>query len=379
MPAYTNATFVKPLIAEFGWSLSQVALATTLSVLAVGLMSPLLGVLVDRVGSRRLAAAGLLCVSAGFAALSQQTGGIAAFIGVHVLLAVLGAGASPVTLTRAVADSFDRARGLALGLALAGSGITGTFAPPLVGRIVGEEGWRAGYVALALTALAAAPVVWLLLGRGAANSRSGAAATTPHTGATVGEARRTLLFWRLFAAFLLLALAVAGFLLHLTPMLIDAGLSPARAAAIQGMLGLSVLAGRLAVGWLVDRFFAPNVAAVMLMLAALGVAAFALGGVTWAVPAALLLGFAFGAEVDLIAYLASRYFGLRAYGAIYGWQYGAFMIGSAMSPLLIAVIATGPGGYTLALGLSAAMLVAVAIQFASLPRFELLRARATPA
>jgi predicted MFS family arabinose efflux permease len=134
---------------------------------------------------------------------------------------------------------------------------------------VAENGWRGGYLALAAVAAIAAPIVFLLLGaRSERPPAEPGAVEAPITGAAFAEAVRSPVFWRMLAAFLLLAVAVAGWVLHLIPMLVESGLTPAEAAGVQGALGLSVLAGRLITGYLVDHVFAPWVATVMLVLAA---------------------------------------------------------------------------------------------------------------
>ena len=370
LPFYTGGVFVKPLEAEFGWTREQIALGSLASTFTVAFASPWVGALVDRFGVRIPAVLGLLFLSLGFVALSRMPGSIGVFVAIQVAVAVLAASSSPLTFTRVVNAWFERSKGLALGLTLAGIGVTAALAPGLVSAIVAEDGWRSGYLTLAAVAAVAAPIVFLLLGAKCERPPTAPGAVAPPVvGMPFAAAVRSTVFWRLVAAFLLLAVAVAGWVLHLIPMLVESGLTPAEAAGVQGALGLSVLAGRLITGYLVDHIFAPRVAAVMLLLAAVGVGLLAFGGPEFALAAAIALGFALGAEVDLIGFLTARYFGLRAYGRLYGLQYGAFIVGAGLSPVLVAAVARRAGGYPEALIASVVLLVMVAVLFATSPRF----------
>lgn len=359
--------FVGPLEAEFGWTRQQISVGALASTFALALASPFIGAAVDRFGVRGPGALGLLGLGLGFVALGQMGGSIGLYIGIQVLIAFIAGASSPLTFTRAVNAYFEKARGLALGLTLAGMGVTATLAPRLVTGIIESAGWRQGYLTLAIIAAAAALPVYLLF-----RLKPTSPGLTPLVGtsADVRAVVRSAIFWRLFATFLLLSLAVAGYVLHLIPMLVDSGMTAAEAAAVQGALGASVLAGRLVMGYLVDVFFAPKVAALMALTASCGVAALAFGGADYALLAAIALGFALGAEVDLIGYLTARYFGLATYGRIYGLLYGSFIIGAGLSPLAIATLATSSNGYSVALVGSTAMLLVVALLFARSPVFS---------
>jgi len=283
-------------------------------------------------------------------------------------------GSTPVSYTRSVNERFDAGRGLALGLTLSGTGIAAFFGPPAVAAIIAGQGWRSAYFQMAALVTLAIPIIFHLLGA------RPMPAPRPVTKAAIeaGEkpARLALSamladsrFLRLLVIFFFLALGVSGFVLHLIPMLTDAGMPAIEAAGIQARLGLAVIVGRLAVGAAVDHFFAPRVAAVSLCLTIAGILALAIIGPSVAPLSALAIGFALGAEVDLIGYLTVRYFGLGHYGRRYGILYGAFVLGTGCSPLLIAAIAEHAGGYRPALWTCAAMVTIATLLLATAPRF----------
>lgn len=152
-------------------------------------------------------------------------------------------------------------------------------------------------------------------------------------------------------------------------MLQDAGLTALRAAHIASLIGIGVIAARLTIGYAMDRLFAPAVGACVLLLTAAGCWLLATAGPGVAAGAALLIGFAMGAEVDLIAYLISRYFGLKHFGAINGCGYAAYNMGAAVSPFLIGRLFSITGSYTLALEITSGLCAMAAGSLLTLGRY----------
>lgn len=371
LPFYTVGVFVSSFEAEFGWTRSELALAGFMGTLTTVTCAPLVGSLIDRYGVHRPAAVGFAGVAGMFAAFSMLQGSLALYFAVVIAGAGIGLASTPLSFTRVVNEQFDAARGLALGITLAGTGLTATLGPSLTAAFVQEYGWRAGFRALAWIVVVGAPLVLLLLSRrrSRSDSQRTAKAALPTDRLTLREAIKKPLFCLLLAAFTALSIGVCGYVLHLIPMLTDAGIDITTAASIQGSLGLAVIAGRVAVGALVDRFFAPRVAACVISFTALGMIMLAVAGPTVAAPAAFAIGFALGAEVDLIGYLTARYFGMASYGRLYGLLYGTFVLGAGVSPVVIAWLQETSGNYESALFVSAGFVVLAAVLFLNAPPF----------
>src|SRR6266436_2935218 len=141
-------------------------------------------------------------------------------------------------------------------------------------------------------------------------------------------------FWLLICVFFLTGASVHAGVLHMPALLTDRGLSPEHAALASSIIGLSLLVGRLGSGYLLDRFFAPRVAMSFFGASALGMAILWLGSTgNIALGAAFLVGLSMGAEADIIAYLISRYFGLRAFGTAFGFAFGSFVLAGALGTL----------------------------------------------
>jgi MFS family permease len=164
---------------------------------------------------------------------------------------------------------------------------------------------------------------------------------------------KTRVYWTIAAGFIAVATAVSALVIHMVPLLRDTGMPLSQAAAVASFIGVGVILGRVLVGWTIDRVFAPNVAAAVFLLTASGCALLNLGGAQTAPLAAFLIGFALGAEIDLIAYLTARYFGMKNYGFLYGSIYSMFSIGAAAGPAIVGRLYDLYGNYHIALWIMA--------------------------
>ena len=127
-----------------------------------------------------------------------------------------------------------------------------------------------------------------------------------------------------------------------------------------GTFGLATLTGRLLAGFLVDRIFAPYVASVFFLGPIAGFVMLSTASGTLPDYGVVLMGLGLGTEVDLIAFLISRYFGQRAFGEIYGYLFMVFSLGTAIGPVVTGVVFQMSGSYEPALiAAGGALIIAV--------------------
>ncbi|MSR09550.1 MAG: MFS transporter [Gammaproteobacteria bacterium] len=368
----TFSIFLGPLRAEFGWTPSQTFTGLLLVTAAVTIAAPFIGSLVDRFGARRIIIFGFLMEGAVIASFATQTESLLTFYARYIALAILGLGTTHVAFARVISVWFDRRRGLALGIALAGLGVGGIIWPLLSQWAITAYGWRTAYV---IVALAVATVGILAIGLVVRESPGsmgllpdgdeqpkavrGVVPEVPaQTGFTLGETLRQGHFWLMLGAFLLIGIGVQSLILHLVPMLVLRDVEPMRAAQAQSLVAAALIVGRLGAGMLMDRFFAPRVAIAFLLGPVVGIILLASGASgTAAFLAGMLTGLAAGAEVDVTAFLASRYFGLKYFSRIYAWFYSAYSAGAGIGPLLTAQAVEHYGDYTEILYVHAALLI----------------------
>jgi len=380
VPFYTIGMLAPELNKAFGWEFSAMLVGLPIMTLGVLVASPLVGLLADRFGVRRVALVSIVLFSLSFMAFSMNQGSIELFYLNWGLMALFGAGTLPITWTRAVNNRFDLHKGLALGLSLLGTGIFGCLVKPLTAWLIADFGWRTAYVAIgALPLLIALPVA-LLWFRDADDDLSNAvqrreaqaqrAAAAP--GMSFRESLRDYRFWLLAFSFTLISFAVGGLIPNMENILKVAGFGRSDVVALVSLIGLSVTVGRIAGGWLIDRLWAPGVAFVMISLPAL--ACYLLAADSLSVGSArlaiVLVGIAAGIEYDLMAFLVARYFGMKSYGAIYGAQYGFFAFGAGLAPVVFGKAFDKAGSYDSVLLLAAVMLFLGALALLGLGRYR---------
>ncbi|MGC6329249.1 MFS transporter [Rhizorhabdus sp. FW153] len=356
---YSLGLFVQPLQAEFGWSRAEVSGAAASQQFGIFLSAPLVGWLADRWGARPIAIASFLVTPVALIALSRVGNSVVEWDLLWLLVSLAGAGTTPAIWARIVSLRFDHSRGLALGLMLMGTGTAAMLAPALLGPVFADEGWRTAVLVMAGATLLVGLPASLIVGT----------ADRPAPGERLRgrfEANRQTLTLLVIA--FLLGLIVAGLIVHLVPMLVDRGMAQADAARMAAAVGVAVLVARLVVGYLFDRFHAPYVAALFLLSPV--IAALLLLGGGPVLIAALMLGLAAGAEVDMLAYFTGRYAALRNYGATYGGVLGLFCLGAGLGPMLFGKAYDALGGYDAALSISAAALLVVVGMIATLGRYR---------
>ncbi len=351
-----------PVHAETGWDFKTISAGITLFGLIASFTAPFVGGLADRRGVRPVALVSLALFGFVFASMYLVPATLPAWFAFWAMLGVIGIGSTPVTWSRAVAMWFQRRRGLALGTMLLGTSAAGILVPQIAQRAIADGGWRLAFPALALLPLLLAlPVglAWFREPRPEERPAGLADASGALTGLSLREAMHGKRFWLLFGSILIIATAYGGAHIHMAQIVALHGHPPATAAGVMSVVALGILAGRVIVGMLFDRFWAPGIAAATMLLPA--IAAVLLMGTGAALEPLMLggflLGFAAGAESDVIAFLAARYFGMAHYGRIYGWLYMPFGIGSAISPILYGAVRDATGGYD-------AMLMAAIFMFA---------------
>ena len=360
---FSFGVFLKPLALEFQAGRGSISFARALhsTILAFGL--PLAGRLIDRFGARKVILpftfiSALIMLSSSFC--STRIWQLYLF---YLVLGVASCGVSPVSYCYLISHWFDRFRGLALGVMMLGLGLGAIIMPPVAQYLIAAIGWRFtfGLVGAAIL-LFTMPVIAILIkdtpdelglsqdgGPGAAVA---SLAPHAHPGLSWREAGRAPTFWLLFSAFILVSASVQACFAHIAAILADRGVSAQAGALATSIFGAGLLAGRTGLGYLLDRFFAPRVAAVIFGCAAAGIAILRISASPrLAFVAPFFIGLGLGAEVDIMAYLTSRYFGLRSFGTIYGFTFAGFGLAGGLGTYLMGVAYDATGSYALTLAL----------------------------
>lgn len=379
--AYTIGIVASAMNADLAWPRGEILAATLVGTIMVIVLGAFVGRLIDRIGARPVALVSTGGVGLGLLLLSIAGSSIAGFYALWGLLTVLGLGTLPMTYAKIVTQWFDQARGLALGLALASTGLAGAFYPFYLGYLTEGTDWRSGFIGLGcLPLLVSLPIQFLWL-REPAESQAAARSTSVATGLTLREAVVRYQFWAAAIAAMLLNFAGGGLLPNFFPLLTEGGLSAADATRALALLALSVTAGRLIGGFLLDRMWAPHVALVLVAPAIGGALLLATQEPSFALAllSVSLIGIATGAEYDLLAYVTGRYFGRRHFSELFGLQFAVFAIGTGVAPACFGLMRDRLGSFEPVLYLAATTMAASVLLLYTLGRYPADYAPATSA
>lgn len=370
---YSIGPFIAPLHQEFGWTRAQTAAGITVSAIVSAIFCIPVGMLVDRIGPRRVGLAGVLLMAAAFALLGSATGEPSNWLMLWAVVAVGTFWVQATVWTSAVASRFETSRGLAFAITLSGASVAATLFPFLATWLIAAYGWRSAFMAMAGIWAALVFPLLLLFFRGAqdqGSARRAAAATAANvkTGISFAEGLRSPVLYKLLLACGLFSFTLIGALVHFVPILTDAGAVPLKAAGIASLIGLFSIVGRLGTGLLLDRFPGHRVGAIAFLIPIIACALLLLDGASTVSQcvAAAAIGLTVGSEVDVIAYLAAKHFGLKNFGALYGVLQMALAFGTAFGPLAAGAVFDHYHGYAPFLVLTMALLATSAVALFSL-------------
>jgi MFS family permease len=374
---YGIGPFMTPIAQEFGWSRATLSAGITIAGVTGAAFSVLVGLLVDRLGPRLVGLIGVPLMMAAFAMLGTATGEKTNWFALWGFIAFANLWLQATVWTGAVATRFESSRGLAFAVTLSGASVAATAYPILATWLIGTHGWRDAFMWMAGIWGALVFPVMLLFFRGARDSRqpqlSAATASIAIPGVSVSEGLRMGAFYKLLAASGLFTFTAIGIMVHFVPILTDHGADPLAAAGIASLIGIFSIIGRLGAGVLLDRLPGHKVGAGVFLLP---IAACVLLLDDGSSPlnqsvAAACFGLTVGAEVDVIAYLTSRYFSLKNYGVLLGAMVGALALGAAFGPLAAGAAFDHYGGYPefLVLTIACMAISGIALATLGLPRF----------
>lgn len=347
MSIYSIGFFIEPLTRDFGWSSAQVVAGFSAVALLAVLLSPFVGGLIDRYGSRRLAIPGIILSTCTFAAFGFATGSQTQWMVLWVIYACFALLVKATVWTAAVASVFNAGRGLALAVALSGAAVAQAVGPLTAQWLIDDYGWRNAFVWMGFGwgGFVLALVLPFFFDAHDHLRKSAAGSKTPAmapilTGLTLREAMRNPPILRIAAALSIATFLGVGVTVHKAPILAEIGIARHNAAQIVAAAGIAGICGKLVTGWLLDRFRTGWINGICLALPAVALTLLLvpIHSRTLAICAMLIFGYSGGAYLQICTYLTSRYGGLRHFGKIFGVMASLMALGSALGPLVAGVI-----------------------------------------
>ena len=351
----STGIFMEPLGKEFGWNKSMQTSGLTIAALVGMLLSPFFGILIDKHGTRKLALPGLVLSGLCVTAFGYATGSVTQWIVMWSFYALASLAIKSTIWTSAVSGVFDKGRGLAIGVALSGTAVAMTIAPPLVNSLVENFGWRNAFAWLGLGwgGLTLILCYFLLYDahdlklRPMHESVDGKRAETSLPGLSVAQAWRSSALWRIgISTFLMMVITIA-LNVHQYPIMTEAGVDRTSAAWFASLAGFSGIIGKLVTGWLLDRYRPNWIGGVTLAMTAGAFILLMMPNLTtpMIVTAMVVNGYAAGTKLQICGLLTSRYGGIKNFGKIFGMMATMIAAGSAIGPFFASAVYDFYGNY----------------------------------
>jgi predicted MFS family arabinose efflux permease len=376
----TTSIFMQPVSEEFGWGRTLFASGVSIATFVTAILSPFLGIIVDKWGARRLAVPGVLLTIAAMTAFGLTNGTVWMWVALWLFFGAASACIKSTVWTVAVLGVFTRSKGLALALVMSGTALSQILVPPLGNWLITEFGWRSAYVWLGLGwGIPTFLLTWFFFfdlhdvaaRRRAKAEAQEAAAAVDLPGLTVAQASRDWALWRVGISNFVVMVLTQGLLAHLMPILTDAGVSRGYAALLMSLSGVAGIAGKLITGVLLDRFRPNWIGGLTLGAAALTFALLmdGLNSPAAIVFALIVNGYAAGTKTQITGYLTASYGGMKSFGVVYGVMAACMAAASGLGPLVAGAVYDLSGGYELFLLAGAIGCAFGGVMIVSLPNY----------
>lgn len=313
--------FVIPLQKQLGLSRTEV-MVSPIALMAVSLLSPVVARYLDRDGPRRWVLGSFGVLGVAYILLATMPPSAGAYYAITLLFVLGGCATATMAFCKGISLIFSKGAGLAFGVTMSGVSLVSAAIIPLLNKVITDYGWQAAYGLCALFVFAIGiPALFFMFRLPAAAPCANQTAEAPGFSLSV---LKTPAFWCLAISVSFGTFCIGGLMTHFYPMLVSSGMNSSVAAAALSTYAIAIGAGRIVVGFLLDRFNPKIIACVCMTLPALGavVLLLALSGLISAYCvflAAFLMGWGQGAEGDFPAYFTLRLFGPEAFASVFSW------------------------------------------------------------
>jgi MFS family permease len=346
---FSLSIFGPALIKDLHWTKAQFALIGSLSLFSV-FITPIVGTLVDRFGTRRAATAGFIGVPLGFVALSMMSGSIYQFLGINLAMNSIGLLTSGIVFCRALVERFDKARGISLALMMSAAPLSGAIVPYLITPIIAGHGWRYAYLCMALISAIGGMMAIALVGptpKAVAEPDASVSAPGESTLSRLRTVARSPVFWLMLAGMFMVNMPRTFTISQLKLAVLDYGFADNIGTRVVSFYAIGTICGRCLSGLALDRVPTHLVAMVTMLIPAAGYMYFVFPVHDTAVlmAAVFAMGIAFGAEFDIGAFMISRNFPVTDFSKLYAALDVALGTGSALGALLMSLLLKDTGSY----------------------------------
>jgi len=341
---FAYGVFFKELQAEFGWSRTIIAGASSLAFLVMGAVGIIAGRLNDRIGPRVLVAASAGFLGLGYLLISRMQFPWQLYL-MYGVLAGIGFSVHDVITLSTVARWFEKRRGMMSGIVKVGTGCGQLLGPMMATFLLAAFGWRNSIIVigtLILVALAAAaqmmrrdPRGMGLLPDGGRDMAGGQAAMVGDQGFSLKEAARMKQFWVICIAEFTVLCCLLTVVVHIVPYARDLGLAPAYAAGVLSTIGGVSILGRMVMGAANDRIGGRAALIICLIVLFCSFVWLQFATEFWMLFLfAVIYGFAHGGVFTVVSPMVAELFGTGSHGVLFGIILFSGTLGGAVGPVM---------------------------------------------
>lgn len=361
---FSFTALIDPIVKEFGWSFAQVSFAMSFRSMEMGLLSPIVGLLIDRFGARKLLLIGIAISGLGLFAMSRINSLYQLYL-VFIMIAAGTSACSGVIPMTVVGNWFRKKVSIATGIVVCGSAIGGLLIP-LTTKIIDTYGWRMAMVIIAATAWIVFLPVSLLVrhspeqygylpdgdtGEKPVYNKGQSSVSDNEVNVSVKQAIRSRAFWHVSLIFVFHMLITGAVVTHVMPYLGSIGITRSTSSFLAVGIPLMSIIGRISFGLFGDKYDKRWTTAVAFILLGLGLVIFSNinSAKLWLLLLFLIIfGIGYGGPVTMMAALPREYFGRAKLGTIIGFVMGIATLGSIAGPPLAGWIFDSLGSYRIA-------------------------------
>jgi MFS family permease len=325
---------------DLGWTRGFVSTGGAMSLIVMAAVSPVAGNMIDRFGARLLLCSGLLAIAVGMSLTSgmhwpwQYLIAFGGFAGLGFGMAATHAVSTIVSLM------FEKNRGLAVGIATAGSTAGQLVVVPVLAAVLAHSSWRWSYLSLGITSLVMAILVLMLVSPVKATT-GGARQESLSLLDEGAQVFRKPVFHLLFWSYTICGFTTSGIVeTHLLPYAAACGFPPLESAVAYGVLSAVNLAGMVLAGWLTDRMNRPLLLGMIYVLRGLSfiVLIWASHDISLLFVFAVVFGVFDYSTVPVTASLVASHMGLRVMGLTMGLLSAGHALGAAAGVYLAGLL-----------------------------------------
>ncbi|MEL7269752.1 MAG: MFS transporter [Bacteroidota bacterium] len=343
--------FDEAILTEFEWTKSQLKFRDFINLVSAALLAPFVGAVIDKYGAKKLMIIGLLLISAMLFLYSKIEATWQLYL-IHFIFAIALSGSGALAVLIMVSKRVKEKRGVAIGIALAGTSLGGIIIPQIAVPLLKNYGWRSAFQYESLLPIGVAILLFFCIRPVKFKEKVSEDASVKDKDTGLNEvlfkkAVRTPVFWAICVAGACCFYSIMGLITNLFLYLREQDFSISAAGNALSIFFMIILGAKLASGTIAEFINEHRLFKIQVFLMALGAFLIALGIPSLVWPALVCYALGWGGLYTIINYIIITTFGVKSAGKI-GGVIAAFKgLGAGLGAWMTGLISDWTGSYNM--------------------------------